>query len=151
VQHWDLRALDVQPHQPRGLHSEGEGRSIAISLPAGEALQEHETHERAWLVVVDGEDSGDAIGLADLEALEPSDFHFEPTWRAVVPSDLLTLIYTSGTTGPPKGVQLTHANLIAEVRGVASRLPAAPGGPLISPLTESIVSPAGSAPSSDHV
>ena len=84
------------------------------------------------IVVVDGEDSGDAIGLADLEALEPSDFHFEATWRAVEPSDLLTLIYTSGTTGPPKGVQLTHANLIAEVRGVASRLPAEPGGRLTS-------------------
>jgi redox-sensitive bicupin YhaK (pirin superfamily) len=55
VQHWDLRTLDVQPHQPQVLHSEGEGRSIAISLPAGEALQDHETHERAWLVVVDGE------------------------------------------------------------------------------------------------
>ena len=33
------------------------------------------------------------------------------------PSDTLTLIYTSGTTGPPKGVQLTHANLIAAVNG----------------------------------
>ena len=29
---------------------------------------------------------------------------------------MLTLIYTSGTTGPPKGVQLTHANLIAAVQ-----------------------------------
>jgi redox-sensitive bicupin YhaK (pirin superfamily) len=55
MQHWDLRSLDVQPHQPQVLHSEGEGRSIAIQLPAGEALQEHETHERAWVVVVDGE------------------------------------------------------------------------------------------------
>ena len=33
------------------------------------------------------------------------------------PDDLLTLIYTSGTTGPPKGVQLTHANLVAAVKG----------------------------------
>ena len=30
---------------------------------------------------------------------------------------MLTLIYTSGTTGPPKGVQLTHANLLAAVNG----------------------------------
>ena len=36
-----------------------------------------------------------------------------PRWRAVEPDDLLTLIYTSGTTGPPKGVQLTHRNLMA--------------------------------------
>lgn len=33
-------------------------------------------------------------------------------------SDPATLIYTSGTTGRPKGVQLTHANLVAESRGI---------------------------------
>ncbi len=55
MQQWDLRSLDVQPHQPEVLHSEEEGRAIAIHLPAGEQLQEHEVHERAWLVVVDGE------------------------------------------------------------------------------------------------
>jgi quercetin dioxygenase-like cupin family protein len=52
---FDLRALDVKPHQPEVLQSEGEGRAIAIQLPAGEELQEHQVHERAWLVVVDGE------------------------------------------------------------------------------------------------
>jgi quercetin dioxygenase-like cupin family protein len=56
MEHWDLRTLDVQPHQPQILHSvRGEARSIAIALPAGEALQEHEVHERAHLVVVDGD------------------------------------------------------------------------------------------------
>jgi len=66
--------------------------------------------------------------LEDLEDRTPSTFHFEETWRAVEPSDVLTLIYTSGTTGPPKGVQLTHANLMAELRGCASVLPIVPGG-----------------------
>ena len=56
MEHWDLRALDVEPHHPRILHSaRGEARSIAIQLPSGESLQEHEVHERAYLVVVDGE------------------------------------------------------------------------------------------------
>ncbi len=67
----------------------------------------------------------------DLEALEdrtPSDFHFEQSWRAVQPQDVLTLIYTSGTTGPPKGVQLTHANMMAELRGCSTVLPVEPGG-----------------------
>ena len=44
-------------------------------------------------------------------------FEFDAAWRAVEPDDLLTLIYTSGTTGPPKGVELTHANLVAGIRG----------------------------------
>ena len=43
-------------------------------------------------------------------------FNFDAAWRAVEPDDVLTLIYTSGTTGPPKGVQLTHANELAECR-----------------------------------
>ena len=36
--------------------------------------------------------------------------------EAVQPDDLLTLIYTSGTTGPPKGVQLTHHNMMFAVK-----------------------------------
>jgi redox-sensitive bicupin YhaK (pirin superfamily) len=56
MEHWDLRTLAVEPHQPKILHSaRGEARSIAINLPAGESLQEHEVHERAYLVVIDGE------------------------------------------------------------------------------------------------
>ena len=56
MEHWDLRTLEVEPHQPRILHSaRGEARSIAINLPAGESLKDHQVHERAYLVVVDGE------------------------------------------------------------------------------------------------
>jgi quercetin dioxygenase-like cupin family protein len=59
---WDISTLDVQPHNPAVLDSEQEGRAIVINLPSGESLQEHQVHERAWLVVVTGsieiEDSG---------------------------------------------------------------------------------------------
>ncbi len=56
MEHWDLRSLDVEPHHPKILHSRrGEARSIAIHLPAGEELQEHQVHERAYLVVVQGQ------------------------------------------------------------------------------------------------
>lgn len=55
MQRWDLRSIDVQPRRPEVLQSEGEGRSILIKLPAGERLQEHQVHERAWLLVIDGE------------------------------------------------------------------------------------------------
>ena len=61
------------------------------------------------LIVVDGE-GGDHT-LAELEAIDP-DFDISESVAAVEPDDLLTLIYTSGTTGPPKGVQLTHRNLM---------------------------------------
>ena len=56
MEHWDLRSLAVEPHRPQILHSaRGEARSIAIHLPEGESLKEHQVHERAYLVVVDGE------------------------------------------------------------------------------------------------
>jgi quercetin dioxygenase-like cupin family protein len=55
VETWDTRALEVEPHFPQVLRSDEEGRAIVINLPAGEELQEHQVHERAWLLVIDGE------------------------------------------------------------------------------------------------
>ncbi len=52
---WDLSSLDVAPHHPQVLASDEETRLVAINLPGGEELQEHQTHERTYLVVVDGE------------------------------------------------------------------------------------------------
>jgi long-subunit acyl-CoA synthetase (AMP-forming) len=86
--------------------------------------------QREFLPVVDGLVEH-ILTLEDLPALEertPSDFHFDQAWRAVAPEDVLTLIYTSGTTGPPKGVELTHANMLAELRGCSTVLPARPYG-----------------------
>ncbi|MCB9197406.1 MAG: long-chain fatty acid--CoA ligase [Flavobacteriales bacterium] len=41
----------------------------------------------------------------------------------IVETDLATLIYTSGTTGLPKGVMLSHRNLVENVKGSYPRLP----------------------------
>jgi len=84
------------------------------------------------LVVIDGA-SGDGLSLEDLEgAPSPEGFDFDETWRAVQPDDLLTLIYTSGTTGPPKGVELTHANEMAECRGIDAVSRPRAGGSVVS-------------------
>jgi len=71
------------------------------------------------IVVVDGGDADGALTLNELESRDDGSFDFEATWRSVEPSDVLTVIYTSGTTGPPKGVELTHANMLATLRGYA--------------------------------
>jgi hypothetical protein len=53
---WDLRSQAVEPHHPQILHSaRGAARSILLALPAGDELQEHQVHERAYVVVIDGE------------------------------------------------------------------------------------------------
>ncbi|MFT4395188.1 AMP-dependent synthetase/ligase [Gordonia lacunae] len=70
-------------------------------------------------VVVDGVATG-AISLADVEQTPaPEGFDFTASWQAVRPDDLATLIYTSGTTGPPKGVEITHRNIVAEMTALA--------------------------------
>jgi long-chain acyl-CoA synthetase len=52
----------------------------------------------------------------------PSD-EIEKRKAAVKPMDLATLIYTSGTTGNPKGVMLSHNNIVSNVHGSRERLP----------------------------
>src|SRR5437773_612652 len=47
---------------------------------------------------------------------------FREQARAIRPEALATIIYTSGTTGEPKGVMLTHANLVANLQATADVL-----------------------------
>ncbi len=54
---------------------------------------------------------------------ENSDLDLSPYKDAIESDDLLTLIYTSGTTGTPKGVMLTHGNLISNVMASSSKYP----------------------------
>ena len=51
---------------------------------------------------------------------------------AVRPEDLATLIYTSGTTGQPKGVMLSHANLVSNCLAIVPLIDARPGERTIS-------------------
>ena len=63
------------------------------------------------IVCLDGSPDG-TLSVDDLIAAGTDDFDFEAAWRAVKSDDVATLIYTSGTTGNPKGVEMTHANLL---------------------------------------
>jgi long-subunit acyl-CoA synthetase (AMP-forming) len=86
------------------------------------------------VVVVDGEPPAGTSSLDELAAGGDRDFDFETAWRAVEPDDVLTLIYTSGTTGPPKGVQITHANICETVRSYDELIQFPDGGRIVSYL-----------------
>lgn len=74
------------------------------------------------IVCIDGSPPG-TLSVDDLYAAAQEDFDFESTWRAVQSGDVATLIYTSGTTGNPKGVEMTHANLLFEMYAFTAVLP----------------------------
>lgn len=82
MESWDIRSLDVQPHHPQVLRSDDEARVIAINLPAGERLQQHQTFERAYLLVADGE-----LEIADGQTVSAGPgflAHFAPNERREV-------------------------------------------------------------------
>jgi long-chain acyl-CoA synthetase len=70
---------------------------------------------------------------------------FEAMCRSAKPDDLLTLIYTSGTTGEPKGVMLTHHNMVTNIEGSLEYIKIYPEDSLLSwlPLSHSFERMAG--------
>jgi long-chain acyl-CoA synthetase len=83
------------------------------------------------LIVVDGDPPEGAIALADVEGSNP-DFDVTAASAQVSPDDVLTLIYTSGTTGRPKGVQLSHHNIMFSAKSVEAIIELSPGAKVIS-------------------
>jgi long-chain acyl-CoA synthetase len=83
------------------------------------------------VVCVDGGGEG-TLSIEDVESRGEDGFDFEAAWRAVKPDDILTLIYTSGTTGPPKGVQLTHDNLVFAIQSFDQVIPFPDEGRVVS-------------------
>lgn len=81
---WDLRSVEVEPHEPQIISSDGDARLVVLHLPAGEALQEHEVHERARIVVIDGEVEVERSGGESVVASSGHLFEFAPGERHTV-------------------------------------------------------------------
>ncbi len=81
---WDLKSVDVEPHEPQIVSSDGDARVVLLHLPAGEELQEHEVHERARIVVIDGEVEVARSGGESVPAASGYLFEFAPGERHTV-------------------------------------------------------------------
>lgn len=105
MEHWDLTAVDVDRNSPAILHSVEEGRTVLLALPGGEELREHEVHERAWVIVVQGEVEiecgGETVrgGTGLLALFAPKERH---TVRALDDSRLLLVLAPWPGEGHPR-------------------------------------------------
>jgi quercetin dioxygenase-like cupin family protein len=97
---WDIQTLDVQPRQPQILRSDPEARVVTITLPAGEALDDHQVHERAYVLIVDGEAQVGPVGSPQ-QAGPGFLAHFEPNERHEVraTSDTRLILYLAPWPG----------------------------------------------------
>ncbi len=123
---WDLRTVEAEPHQATILASGEDARTILLQLPAGEELQEHEVHERARLIVVDGEIEV-VTGDGETVAAGPGHlFEFDPGERRTVAaradSRLLLILSPWPGDGHPGAMSLEEK---AEARERAAERPSA--------------------------
>lgn len=103
MKHWNLASIDVQPRQPQVIETTDEGRAVLIQLPAGEKLQDHEVHERAWLTVVSGEVLVSA-GVGNAANLVPGELvTFDPKERHEVSATTDALLLLLLTPWPGVG------------------------------------------------
>ncbi len=78
-----------------------------------------DTLEHTWQI----EAAKPAVDDLTAQGAELSDDDLHERRRTVKAGDLATIVYTSGTTGRPKGVELTHRNLLAEIRADIAAFP----------------------------
>jgi len=111
-------------------------------------------HRRAELqkvlrVVIEENTHTRTLSLEDARIIAVEDWLVGPQDEALLPEidpdDLATIVYTSGTTGRPKGVMLTHWNIMSNVRAGMNSIAVYPSDRLISflPLSHTLERMAG--------
>jgi len=127
----------LRPHQVRHILRDCNVRMLVTSNPrlAGLAEALADCHDLDTVVTVDGPPSGlpahvAGASWADLAAGPVSGV----AMHRVIDGDMAAIIYTSGSTGLPKGVVLSHRNIVAGARSVSQYLENTPEDRILSVL-----------------
>lgn len=133
----DLGAADVPIYgtlTPAGISYQikDSGSKVAIAENADQMAKflqiRDECPELAHLIQIEGPCAAGVLPLAEVidsgQTGDAEDLFWQRAEK-IQAEDILTLIYTSGTTGKPKGVTLTHDNLVQNVLPSAERAPVA--------------------------
>lgn len=113
---WDLTKVGVAPRAPEILSTTEDARAIVINLPAGEALTEHEVHERAWVVVASGAVEMTTVDGDPIRARTGHLFEIDPGERhevvAAEDARLLLLLTPWPGDGHPGGMTLEEKRTV---------------------------------------
>ena len=91
-----------------------EGKELRNKLKP--ILPEVKTLKEIFTFVDQGEEFSYLEKLIELGKAHPQPDKLAKLKAAVQPNDLATIIYTSGTTGNPKGVMLSHSNILTNIK-----------------------------------
>ena len=121
----------LPPHDVEYVIRDAGARVVMVEPALFDLLRRGAPDTVEHVVLLDGQPGDDAITLDELEdAADPIDL--AAAAAALEPAAVMTLIYTSGTTARPKGVELTHAGVMAALRGWQAALPTERVGRIIS-------------------
>ncbi|EEC76517.1 hypothetical protein OsI_14303 [Oryza sativa Indica Group] len=148
-----LRAIGVAPDEKIALFADNSCRWLvadqgimatgAINVVRGTRSSDEElfqiyTHSESIALVVDSPQFFNRLAESFISRINARFIVLlwgqQVVFETITPDDVATLIYTSGTSGTPKGVMLTHRNLLHQIKNLWDFVPAVPGDRFLSML-----------------